>query len=193
MSICFAAVVLSACASPPDTYRTPTKSDVKRFIEHYNIKPSEVLATKNIGQATEILFRTKKKTGAYAFSIDRNGKWSYGGAFVPNESNGAPVRLLGVAGIDMIIEDPGLLAKAYKVKVTFEDGFTAEELVNGKRGHILAYGDDKARENLSYRIMLADKNGEIIYGFDTATDLTTTTESRNGGKNQKVKIQNRRH
>ncbi|HEY3374154.1 MAG TPA: hypothetical protein VGK02_03710 [Candidatus Aquicultor sp.] len=164
ITISVAVVCLSSCAPPPQKLRSLTKGELNQFLTANNVTP---LAVKKIGDATVIFYETEKSMGYYALSMDAKGTIVKSQASTNNNASMTQVSIGGTAtGVPfatLVINDDNLREKGYRALVTFSDGYTAKELVSGKRGHIaphLGIGDFKVSiESVS----IVDKENNVIF------------------------------
>jgi hypothetical protein len=56
-----------------------------------------------------------------------------------------------------------LLEKAHQVIVTYEDGYIAKEMVEGKKGHILAREGVKNAKILCESVVIIDKTSKALF------------------------------
>lgn len=177
LSVCLALILLSvactACSKPvglalPKKYRPLSSAEVGDFAAKKGI---DILAVRNIDEATIILCETESQVGDYALAIDEQGKLFESGTFTnSNKASDNPVNIMaggaGVHYVTVIINDPALLQQAYMIVVQLSNRDELSEEVNGKEAHIIVNDGRKDADVQFESLLILDKDENQIYEHD---------------------------
>lgn len=154
---------ISSCAKKI-IYSAPTQDEVDTFISE---KSLNVLAVKEAEEFTIILFQNGLNSGHYILYRDQYDKLY--NSFLQGISQGDnPIIAGGVASgkepfVTVIINDEEILKEASYVEVTFDDGNTVRQEIDGK-GVILAYSNKKNDKAISYNnLKIYDNDTNLLY------------------------------
>jgi hypothetical protein len=163
----------NVCYAIANTQKAPIKftqlnnEKIKEFAKEKNIN---VLASKNVGDCTIVVYEMKYNRGSYELSLDQTGKINIrGAARWDNDSKAKPVsvdyctlsgKYSSFAYSTIIINKCSILDKAYSVKVTYDDNEKVCGLLQHKNAVVIPYSNIDVRMK---HITICTKDGKVVY------------------------------
>ena len=125
-----------------DTFRLPSKQELKRFLEVNDIAP---LVVKNAEKVTLISHEDFGTVGLTFITSDNNGVINHGGGSYRNKGEKQPVDMLlswqyGLTVLLIVINDNDIIEKAHKIVIHNTRGENLIEHTNNKK-HIVIVTD----------------------------------------------------
>ncbi|WP_059170426.1 hypothetical protein [Bacillus sp. FJAT-27445] len=163
LAICFIALV--SCSLSNEKTMPLSNAQLDDFIKSNELN---VLAVEEIAnRITVIMFENETTLGFYTAYV-RDGKIESGNVTHNNNTESTPISTSGVAsGIPFAtikINDQGLIQKAEKIRVTWDDGKEIVETVKNQNALIIPYDDNNSNIEKNIQVIeLLDAEGNIIF------------------------------